>query len=326
MARPNWLNENSTRAFPFITGEEFTPDEAIVDFGCFMGRQSGYVEGQHWVRLTQVERVGNVFRFTFHSDAPGCDGLPLVFTRTLSDVNATEFVSSGLPDVSLSVGACDDEPVWSGYLVTGDLGTLAERLPGDGSIGGYARVEPALVKSTSFFSVRSINVANDDRTRWHWYDPSCSCWATGVISRPVWVEPNGSCMTGHVRFREGYNCTIEQRDAQNGLIFHAEVKPITGIWTPPPLEHFVDGVYVSESTESRRGTYDGAPSCGRVFTTINGVSAKDFWIEGGRGVTVTPYPTQHAIVINVDLHDVLLATSLSVSPTEDVHLPNPNIC
>ena len=100
MPRPGWLNENSHRSFPLQKDQEESPalsttipNDVVVDAGFVMGQSSGYVEGEHTIWLESVARGANTLTFTFQTDAPGCSGAPLVFTRDLTDKDATEHVS-----------------------------------------------------------------------------------------------------------------------------------------------------------------------------------------------------------------------------------------
>lgn len=94
MATSSWLNRNAHRAFPLQEGAGSPiPSEVLLDFGCLMGQDSGFDPSIHSVWLAAIRRAGTyTFQFVFESDAPGCVGRPLVFTRTLGEKNVTEFV------------------------------------------------------------------------------------------------------------------------------------------------------------------------------------------------------------------------------------------
>ena len=187
MTRPNFQNENSGRSFPFTLASRNTlpgpttldklPNSAIVDFGAVMGVTSAFVEGTDQVVLDRVTRDGGKFYFYFKSTSAATSGYWLVFTRDVGDrdyiteyAEASETAPATEESISLSVteqsapaALCDVSPLWSGYLITGDLSDL-ETLVADGQ-SKYQDdlvVEPALIKNQYDTFVRSINIANAD--------------------------------------------------------------------------------------------------------------------------------------------------------------------
>src|SRR5688500_4107359 len=91
MARPGFYNDNLNRSYPFIHGQTGTlPDFAVADFGCVMGAESGFIEGQHSVRLHRVLKSEHgILEFEFRSDAPGLLDRVLRFTRNVTDAKYT---------------------------------------------------------------------------------------------------------------------------------------------------------------------------------------------------------------------------------------------
>jgi hypothetical protein len=236
----------------------------------------------------------------------------LSFTRATTDPLYTEErVNSGdegLSASSVSGGdAVCDEPLWSGYLVTGDLTALDEVLPGDGELvrsdTGDATVEPALLQNLRAGYVLSLNIANDDRTR-ALPDEECSATEWPYETGGVFVYQR--CLTGEVVLDVGYNVTLDQTD--DAVIVGAAVGAGLG---EPCAE-----VPLFEDEEAPDGSVllSGGLRCQDAIRAVSGVSGPVLALLAGNGVTVTASPEDHQLTVTVDMSNLALcANSESVS-------------
>lgn len=322
MAVPGWLNANEGRAFPFLSqsvGRSMTgplvlgnlPDAAIVDCGFLLGPQSGFDPLVHAVFLSRIRRLGGDFLFDFESDCPGLLGVPLTFRRAWPSAPfQTEHADSGATfgseSLSLSgsasasaslaeLGTFCDVPLWSGYLITGDLAALDTFLSGDGAVGrggGDAIVEPALVQSLAGALVTALSVANADRTR--------STAAAGCDD-PAPPYPTGHafvsalCITGEVLFVAGYNASLRQDTLDQSLTIGAAV----GAGAGEPCGEVP--LFPDERAPAGSTLLGGGPRCNEVLRAINGAGGPLLQISAGTGVTITPDPGSHTLTINVDM-------------------------
>lgn len=311
MARAGWLNENSWRAFPFVvgtttlSGDVELPEATVVDAGFVFGPHSGYVEGTHSIQLTTITRAGSNITLRFATDAPGCASLPMDFTFALSDANATN-----LEDVFDE----DDEttPVWSGYCIVGDLDDLAVLLPADGSLTGTCGVEPALVRSLVGRSVRSIRIANADRSRVGALPEECDCYELIPTYPPVHI--NDLVITGHVRFEPGYNCHVYQRNEQNAVVIGAGVGDGDG--EPCAEVSLVPG----ETPPNSSLLLDNSPACNELVRSINGLGGPTIQIVPGAGVVTNVFPQQNKITIDINMRGLSQCVSDASAPVVAVEV------
>ena len=183
MPRTGFYNDNANRNYPFTSdstlllgGNVSLPTSVIVDFGCILGQGSQFSPDTHQVTLESITRSGTQYIIQFQCNAPGLATRPLQFVRNITDAEyATEFTESA----TFSSGddaACDiDFPAWEGFLVTGDLTELASILNSTGDIwyaGGLdsngstnLKIEPALIQDMGKTYLRSVNLANEPRTK-----------------------------------------------------------------------------------------------------------------------------------------------------------------
>jgi hypothetical protein len=326
MSRPGFLNDNEARAYPFIPdggglsrgGEVVAlPYTTIVDFGCIVGLDSGFDDLQHAVTLDAVARVGNVFTFDFVSDAPGLIGSILRFTRTLADPEyAVEEAENDASSGDLSCTAISTDPLWEGFLVTGILDDLAALLPsGDRlvAIGYGPTIEPALIQNLSRGYVRTMNLANEDRTR---VDEAVSCSSLSSASLGDPVPPsrryrtiiNAECLHGPLALRQGYNCVITQNARDNSITISASVAAGAG----QPCEEVKLAPRERPPAGSRFLT--GGPACNEVITGLNGLSGGLLELVPLRGVRITPSTTRpNTLVVDFDLRDLAACVSLDLS-------------
>lgn len=323
MATVNWYNENLNRAYPFVRGTAGMPlsgpltllnlpDAAVVDAGFVVGPKTDFVAGQHEVFLLSLQRQGSLFFFTFASTAPSMAGVHLVFTRHVTDpdfsLQYADSGSEGLSAASLSgshsviVEECN-EPVWSGFMVSGKMASLELLLPVDGVLanpGGACTVEPALVQNLSLSFVTQFAVANDDRVR-----------ATAPDGCPPLVFPyptggtyvNDRCLLGAIYFTPGYNATIRQ--TANGITFGAGVGQGAG----QPCNEVK--LFANERAPAGSVLLEGGPQCNEVLRSFNGVGGRIYNIVGGNGVSVEAIPAQHTVVIDISLQGLALQQGFS---------------
>jgi hypothetical protein len=318
----DWFNENMYRAFPFITRTvgvlgaaagtiEALPNTAIVEAGFITGLRADFDHALDVIRLSSVTRIGDVLYFDFVSTAPGLEGRRLTFSRNIEDAkyvteyaedtDAVSYTSEGLYPLPEPAG---DEPLWRGYLVTGDLRDLVALLPGDGAITGSTGgvVEPALIQRLDSGYVSSISIANQDRTR---------VGAAQGCSGPTWDFPTGATVlyaqsyfiTGDIRWTAGYNCDVQQDDNNNAIVLAAAVG--AGAGEPCGEATLFDG----ETPATGEYLMSGGPRCSDVVRAINGVSGQFSFILPGLGVELTESPSAHALGINVNMSRLAVCTS-----------------
>lgn len=303
MPRPGFYNDNEYRAYPFIfkPGQsDDLPNSAVVDCGIIMGLDSEFDASQHIVWLAEVRRVNAVFEFELRTNAPGAQNLPLVFTRaTTADEWQSEYAESA-PYVK-DVNSCAVEPAWSGFLVTGPLTDLLTLLPVTGvlSLGQNFILEPGRIQSLVKSYLRAITIANMARP-----EARSSCDPVNTITRPAII--NSRCVTGNIRFKEGYNAIVSQRDATNEISIGAGVgsgEQVNGALCENGSElPFYDGEQPPEGSQF----FSGGPACDELVSSINGVQGPDVTIAGGTGVEVKVDPAAPN-TIKISLSDVTIA-------------------
>jgi hypothetical protein len=295
MPRPGFYNDNEYRAYPFVFKPNVTtlPNSSIVDCGIIMGLDSEFDGQQHSVWLKTVRRVDNVFEFEFDTDAPGAANNPLIFRR---DVNAEEWLTEDAESAPYvkDINSCAVEPVWSGFLVTGPLTELQAALPANGSLTleqNYI-LEPARIQSLVKTYLRTISLGNLSRPM-----AQSACDPPDTSSRYVVI--NKRCVTGDIRFKEGYNAQIRQRQLSReiaisagrnlGMPFDADICKTYG---EIPF-------YANEQPPAGSKFLSGGPACDELVNAINGVSGPDVNIVGGTGVEITADPETNTIFIDL---------------------------
>lgn len=309
MASPGFFNENENRAYPFSVGATNPPEPLVVDAGFVAGPRSRFASGTHTVTLVAVRRQGSFFYLDFTSDAPELFGVPLTFSRHEGDDDfATEFVDSGTAGTSASsesgsVSASDsaasrvcDEPLWSGFVVTGRMAAFAALLPADGEAAYAAEVEPALVQNLSEAYVTQFAVANTDRTR---VSASPDCDGEGPPDDEV-IHTNATCVLGDVVLVPGYNCTIRQSSIDNSITLGAAVGAGAGEPCEPVKTH------AAEQKPAGSDLLEGGPRCNQTVRAVNGVGGPMLNLIAGAGVTITSLPEENKVQINVNMSGLAL--------------------
>lgn len=330
MARPGFYNDNANRRYPLLpetpydlavyenvdsTGTQLSdielPDSVVLDFGCLFGLDAEFVDAQDTYWLAYILRTGDELTIAFRSDAAGLTDWELQFQRdwtrdgeyVISDAEAVYVGDS--PETPFP--ACDPAARWTGFLATGDLSVVGAAIS-DGFYGiptVTAVVEPTLSQNLRASFVRTVNLANFDRTRAEAPD---GCSLSAQAANPeVWVGE--TCMGGSLLLRAGYNCRIRQDTRTNTLEISASVGAGAGV----PCEEVPLGP--DESSISGE-LLTGGPFCREVLKTINGVGGRVIRVEGGDGVRVASVPAENRLVVDVDLHNLQVcvpATSQSSS-------------
>lgn len=320
MSEPGFYNSNTGRSYPFLRGQTGRPEQgpltlaqlpppAVVDAGFILGAGSGFDASAHQVQLVAVRRHGDLFTFEFACSAPALYGVPLVFTRHADDVDyLLEYADSGMLGVSGSSqsGQADEceEPLWSGFMVSGPLASLGLFLAGDGEVTGTAAVEPALVQNLAGGYVTRLALANDDRTR---TTAPAGCppvvwpYETGV------VHVAGRCLVGDIAFRAGFNAVVRQGLADNSITLAAAV----GAGEGEPCDQV--RLFPGEEPPEGSSLLEGGPRCNETLRSINGVGGRLFLISAGTGVTVTSVPVENRVVIDVNLGGLAVQYRVSAS-------------
>lgn len=278
MPRPGFYNDNEYRAYPFIysPGANSLPNSAALDAGFIMGLDARYDETQHTVWLSSITKTGTLFEFVFRTNAASA---LITFTRHEDGDWALEHSASAADETN----PCADEPIWSGFLVTGPLTDLVAAIAGATTLTfapNEYQIEPSRVQNLNKAYLRSISVGNYDRVR----VPPCD--VTGANNnRPVIL--NTRCMQGDIRFKEGYNCLITQTDRANEIAVTASRGGGAG---EASEELCVGGgevpLYVGEQKPLDSKFYSGGPACNEIISTINGVGGSNINIIGGGGINI----------------------------------------
>ena len=323
MARNGFYDENRGRGYPLLAGvvgqdapsvnpgeARYLPLETLIDFGCVMGLDSEFVEDEHSAFLYRVSRTGDIFTFEFRTTAPGIAGSSLTFQRHLAAASySVEYVDDENSENSAdSDSPCPGDPGWTGFLVTGDLAPLAEVLTsGNSLLGGEDyRVEPGLIRSLVSSYVRSVSVANGDRTRAE-SAAGCKplCWPIAVADYYV----QRRCLQGNLRFQEGHNSVIRADAAKNAIEFSASVGAGAGeVCDEVP-------VVVGEEPPIGSDLLTGGLKCNETVRSINGVGGPRVTLTAGKGVSMTVVPSQSLLQVNVNFNDTPGCNE--VSTTED---------
>lgn len=322
MAKPDFYNDNAFRAYPLVGSPDVTvcfnvmggvplllPHATLIDFGCVIGQAAEFDESQDYVYLAQILRTATLMlEFRFRSLCPGLENLELVFSRsTLDGEYVTSYAEATLIDgqeLTTDQEVCGSDPLWEGYLVTGNFAELLETLNYVGASVNhtsgdldeeepYPRVEPARIQNLRATSVRSITVGNYARTAIT-APAGCPGIANAFHNR---VHINSSCIVGDIKFTPGYNCSIRQDDQNSALTFSAGV----GAGLGEPCEEIK--IVEDEVSPDNGQLLTGGPTCGEVMKSINGLSAEGLSIVAGTGVRVLQVGDSE-LTIDFDLHDL----------------------
>lgn len=301
MSLPGWLNANSSRTFPLegvaqpllsaLWGDVPLPDDAVLDagFSAFLPTAAS-----DRAVLRRVERPAtNLIRFVVGSTASSLGAHDLTFSAAVDGPEFTVMRASA--SVAPEDEACDAAPAWEGFLTVGNLAVLAARIPVGSTLTGPCPFEPALLRPMAGLLLRSISLANEDRTRW---TPGPSCGGAGEApERPYVVAAR--CLAGPLALVPGYNCAITQNTRANSITIAAEVGGGAGL--PCAEVPLTD----EEAALPAGILLSGGPACGEAVSMINGVVGPDLVLVGGTGVQVSADPDDESgLIVDVNLFDL----------------------
>jgi len=286
------------------------PMSTLLDFGCMVGLDAEFDSSMHVVYLHGIMRIGDRFWFDFRSDAPGLLGHALIFTRTLGDVEyTTDYVEASplsAPAEPLDAPQGSQGLLWQGFLVTGLLDDLAAVMPTDGAMTATTgpQVEPALVQNLGRSYVRTINLANQDRTH---ATPPAGCPGSDDTGADYPYVIAATNLTGDLRFREGYNVAIRQSARNNSLTFLS----VQGAGAGAPCNEVP--VYPGEQPPSDSSLLTGGPACDEVVNSINGLASNLIYLAAGLGVLITiPSDAANTLTVDMNRHDMTVCGPVQV--------------
>ena len=192
----------------------------------------------------------------------------------------------------MDCGLADD---FAGFLVTGNLQPLVSLLDSDEEISGEAIVEPALLQILADTYVRSLNLANADRTR---YLSPVGCPGESWLNPPQPLYVRETCLAGNLRFVEGFNVSIRQNDFDNSLSFDAAI----GAGAGEPCNEVQ--VYDGEEPPADSLFLTGGPSCSEVVRSLNGAAGPLLQLAADDGAAIKFDLDRHRVTIDVDLHSL----------------------
>lgn len=283
MPRPGFYNDNEYRAYPFIYNKPATlpalPTNVILDAGFIMGLDARYDETVHTVWLASITKTGELFEFTFKTNATTA---PVSFTRHTNTEWALEDSESAVD----TTNPCADEPIWSGFIATGPLDKLVAVFNTAAVNNVWTlqpndyQIEPARIQNLNKAYLRSISVGNYDRVK----VPPCGVTG-GNDSREIVL--NSRCMRGDIRFKEGYNCLITQTDRANEI----EVTAAKGAGAGATSSELCANngelpLYPGEPLPEDSKFYSGGPACNELISTINGMGGPNINLIGGAGINI----------------------------------------
>lgn len=307
MPRPGFYNDNEHRAYPFVFNSKqasFLPDSLVVDLNVIMGLDSEFDARLHTVWLHAVSKNGNNLLIELRSNAPGANE-PLIFTRDLSvnDDWVTEYAASN-PYIK-DENSCAEEPAWAAYLTTGPLKDTNELIQNGETIspGTNFSVEPSQIQSLVRSYLRGVSVGNLSRPV-----ALSACETEPAEERHVIL--NKTCLKGDIRFNEGYNALIRQRNASNEILITAgrglgnqDTKELCEHNGELPFYAGEEKPILFEATTDQPAVYStffsGGPACDELITGINGAPGPHINFVAGTGINIVADPATHTITIEL---------------------------
>jgi hypothetical protein len=293
MAERDWLNANNYISYPLVdrvdrsfVGGGNLPRNVLADAGFMLGLPSGFVAGVDDVHLYAIYRSSARVQFDFRSTASGMSGYRWLFT-----------VSSVMDDYVTVVATAEtvgptiyDPDRGEGFITVGKLDELRALAAGSYVLTTPLPVEHALIQSLANTFASGLAIANDAR---RCPEPNCgsssssSDGESGDDSFPFALN-----LTGDLKFRDGYNMSIEVDEDDNTITFNAR----RGYGLGEPCEDTV-----IDEGGFRRSNECG--NCDGFIGSFNGVAmGKDVRLSFGPGVNVVRHPDQHKISITVEIN------------------------
>lgn len=302
MSKPGFYNDNEYRAYPFIYNAtnadpivrpQPLPNETIVDAGFIVGLDAEYDDATDRIYLAQLVSASGNLLFKFRSTTSAA--FEVIFQRS---GNAAEWLSE-YAESATNDSACSQEPMLSGFLVTGKLEAAVAACVSAGGIINFPPnayvVEPARVQNLNKSYLRSVSVGNYERT----VIPPCSNEEDTTPPEAPQIIWNAQCVRGPIRFEEGYNAKITQITRANALVFTAEknagAKPDAALCEnhgeiPLTEEELTTKPVIYEATddkpEKRSKFLSGGWSCKDLIFTINGLGGSNVNLVGGKNIQI----------------------------------------
>lgn len=311
MAKPNWLNENQYRDYPFVSrdrpldgGVFDLPRNAITDCGFVLGPISGFDPEQHSIWLSSITRTGGFLFFNFQCDAPGAEDEPLSFpviesaaehTTHHSELIFSETQEPGIEPSSLSI-TCPETVIWSGFLTVGRLSDLLDLIASDETVSMAAEdwvVQAARVQNLNETVLTDLSIANRDRSRYADDEECLDSSAALSSSEDYFVD--AACRTGAFLFQEGYNVFVRVDEQENSITFGAGV----GAGAGEPCEE----IPLFEGEEAPAGSQylGGGPACDELVRAVNGMFGPHLLVTAGPGFNVSVDPVNpHRLLVTAD--------------------------
>lgn len=353
MSRQGLYFDNMFRAYPFIDSAVgmALPDDAIVDFKCFINSEAGFLADTHSVWLYAIKRTQTHIIFSFACDAAALSDKVLSFyipadsgeiayafselqpiSNACVDPQSSSSESSGAVSAQQS-SSSTSEPyatasehiIWDGFIVIGNLTSLLESMEIADCMTdpeGYTKIEPALVVDLQSTMVRFVNIANKL--------PTTVTSAEGCsdgLEQSYDIITYHRNITGNIRFVNGYSCNVTLSAPDNSVVFtattdtaikgqfcgHEELTQIKYKSELIPGVKFGDDHTIPDNSL----LYSGGPLCRDTLKSINGVGGRRLWIIAGRGIELTEDQEDYLISINATLSGLAVCyapgTSVSVS-------------
>lgn len=310
MANAGFYNVNEYRQYPFIDNPAilearraaglFTlPEQLIVDCGFILGLDSEFNAVSDFVYLSRLAVTANDYVFTFRATAGPTNTRPLVFTRAKLAGKYESWQYEYKQSTADTNKQCATEPVWEGFIVTGNL--QEANVPAgvyDFEPGQYV-VEPATLQSLVRSYLRSISVGNYART----IIPNCvtNDSSASAVTQDRQVIEQSNCLKGDVQFVAGINCLISQSDISRRI----SISPLLGanLNTTTAAELCANygelPLFPGESPPAGSQFLSGGPACNELITSINGITGPNVIINGGPGIIITTDPAANKIVLNI---------------------------
>lgn len=353
MSKQGLYFDNMFRAYPFIDSSlgMALPDEAIVDFKCFINSEAGFIADEHKVWLYAVKRTQTHVVFSFACDAAalsdkvlsfyipaGSGEITYAFSELQSLNNACVDPQSLSSESSSAVStqqssSSTSEPyttdsglvIWDGFIVVGNLTSLLESMEITDCMTdpeGYTKVEPALVVDLQSTMVRFVNIANKLPTT-----VTAAEGCSDGLEQSYDIITYHRNITGDIKFVNGYSCNVTLSESDNSIVFtattdtavkgqfcgHEELAQIKYKSELIPGIKFGDNHTIPNDSL----LYSGGPLCRDTLKSINGVGGKRLWIIAGRGIALTENQENYLISINATLSGLAVCyapgTSVSVS-------------
>jgi hypothetical protein len=326
MSKPSFYNDNEYRAYPFVDKPTVfeslsspVPTAAIVDAGFIMHLDAEYDDDADIIYLEKVTVENNTLFFWFASTAPKCEDKKIYFRRdyeisagVISAVDpewTTEHTESeAIDNGDNEATRCDPDPVWVGFLVTGKIEKLVEDVIAAGGVIVFNAdeylIEPARIQNLNKAYLRSVRVGNYARTT----VPVCDAENITVAPEIIFDE---RCLTGDIKFKEGYNAKITQTTRDNTLSFTAakgagaaEDDELCENYGEIPL-YPDEGddrpfIYGDADTDGKQSKFlSGGWSCKDLIFTINGIGGSNVNIIGGENVQIGYDDDSNAITVTL---------------------------